>query len=81
MNRIFTELTKLQELLKTMAISNKDVMNLDEACIYLGVSKSYLYKLTSSNGIPHYKPSKKLIFFKRTELEEWVLKNPIHEIS
>lgn len=81
MQRIFTELTKVQELLSTIAINNKEIMNVDEASLFLKVSKSLLYKLTSTNGIPHYKPSKKLIYFKRTELEEWALRNPIHEIK
>lgn len=53
----------------------KEILSLQEACIYLCISQSYMYKLTSSRKIPHYSPMGKLIFFKRTELEEWVFKN------
>lgn len=75
--RLYSELKKLEDKLSIIAASVKEVMTLDEAAIYLGVSKSHLYKLTSSKKIPHYKPSNKLIFFKRVELEAWALSNQI----
>ena len=34
-----------------------------------------MYKHTSLNRIPHYKPEGKLIYFKRQELDEWMLRN------
>lgn len=66
----------------------KEVLSFDEARFYLdsinGVSSSYLYKLTSARKIPHYCPTGKLIFFKRSELDAWVFRNrrkPIDEIE
>ncbi len=56
-------------------ILQKEILSLQEACIYLCISQSHMYKLTSSRAIPHYSPTGKLIYFKRTELEQWVLKN------
>lgn len=53
----------------------KEVLSLQEACIYLCISQSYMYKLTSSRKVPHYSPLGKLIYFKRTELDEWILSN------
>jgi excisionase family DNA binding protein len=53
----------------------KEVLSLQEACVYLCISQSHMYKLTSSRSIPHYSPTGKLIYFKRTELDEWILKN------
>lgn len=55
-----------------MAINTKDVLTSDEAAVYLGVSKSFLYKLTMRKEIPHYKPNGKLCFFGRLELNRWV---------
>jgi excisionase family DNA binding protein len=52
----------------------KEILSLQEACVYLSISPSYMYKLTSSRKIPHYSPMGKLIYFKRIELDEWVLK-------
>lgn len=51
---------------------NKDIMNAAEAANYLSVTKGLLYKLTSTHRIPYYKPMGKRIFFKISELDEWV---------
>jgi excisionase family DNA binding protein len=48
-----------------------------EAHNYLSVSSSYLYKLTSTGMIRHYKPSGKLIFFEKKDLDSWLKKNPV----
>lgn len=65
--------TGLQKLL----IANKDVLTIDEVSAYTGLSKSYLYKLTSSNRIPFSKPFNKLVYFNRKEIEEWLLQNRV----
>lgn len=54
-----------------------NILTFEQACIFSGLSKSYLYKLTSAQKIPHYKPSGKLIYFNREELEAWLLSNRI----
>ena len=51
----------------------KRVLNFEEACEYLGYKKSYMYKLTSRNIIPHSKPNNKKMFFDRELLEQWML--------
>lgn len=50
----------------------KDIMNASEAASYLGMTKGLLYKLTSTHRIPFYKPMGKRIFFKASELDNWV---------
>lgn len=50
-----------------------------EACMYIGVSESMLYKLTANKEIPHYKPRGKMIYFAKEELDEWLLQN--HELA
>jgi len=50
----------------------KEVLTSDEAARYMGVSKSYLYKLTMRQEIPHYKPMGKMCYFNRLELEQWL---------
>ena len=49
----------------------------DEASAFLCLSKSYLYKLTSGNLIPHYKPQGKMLYFEKSELEAWLRQNPV----
>jgi excisionase family DNA binding protein len=57
--------------------NEKKVLTLDEACNFTGLSKSYLYKLTSSRQVPHFKPRGKLVYFDREQLEAWLLSNPV----
>ena len=63
--------------LEKMLFLTKDVLSFDEASIFLNLSKSYLYKMTSGNLIPHYKPQGKMLYFEKTELEAWLRQNPI----
>jgi len=42
---------------------------------YLEVSHSHLYKMTSSGTVPFYKPNGKKLYFKRGELDAWLLSN------
>lgn len=65
---------ELRELNNRLSLQ-KPVLNLDEASVLTGISKSYLYKLTSTGGIPCYKPQGKRLYFKRVELEDWMLSN------
>ncbi|MFZ4590921.1 MAG: helix-turn-helix domain-containing protein [Ignavibacteria bacterium] len=46
-----------------------------ETCLYLGISKAYLYKLTCMKQIPYYKPNGKMLYFKKTELDVWLFRN------
>lgn len=55
----------------------KEVLTSDEAARYMGVSKSYLYKLTMNQQIPHYKPMGKMCYFNRLELEQWLQNNRV----
>lgn len=58
-------------------LATKKVLSFEEAVQFTGLSKSYLYKLTSQQRIPHYKPSGKLIYFERNELERWLMQNRV----
>jgi excisionase family DNA binding protein len=61
--------------IETLLLSQKTVLNFDEVTAYTGLSKSYLYKLTCSGGIPCYKPQGKYIYFNKTEIDNWLLQN------
>ena len=58
---------RVSELEKMLFLS-KNVLSFDEASKFLNLSKSYLYKLTSGNLIPHYKPQGKMLYFEKAEL-------------
>ncbi|SDB26672.1 DNA binding domain-containing protein, excisionase family [Flavobacteriaceae bacterium MAR_2010_188] len=61
--------------LEKMLAGQKEVLTFNEACDYTGISRSYLYKLTSSGKIPHSKPNGKMLFFEKRKLVEWLLQN------
>ena len=61
--------------IETLLSSQKTVLNFDEVAAYTGLSKSYLYKLTCSGGIPCYKPQGKHIYFNKPEIDQWLLQN------
>ena len=62
-------------LLENTIFTTKRVFTFQEACMYIGVSESMLYKPTSSKEIPHYKPRGKMVYFAKEELDEWLLQN------
>ncbi|MDL5512690.1 helix-turn-helix domain-containing protein [Arenibacter sp. M-2] len=69
---------KLEEKLdriESLLLGSKKVLTMEEACDYTGISRSYLYKLTSRGEIPHSKPNGKMIFFDIDKLNEWLLQN------
>lgn len=53
----------------------KGTLNFKEAREYLDLSNSQLYKLTRNGDIPYYKPTGKLIYFNKQELDEWMCQN------
>jgi excisionase family DNA binding protein len=60
-----------------MNIKEKEFLNFKEIIELLGVSRSTLYKLSASGKIPHYKPTGGKLFFKRTEVLDWVKKRVV----
>jgi excisionase family DNA binding protein len=55
----------------------KTVLTFDEVVAYTGLSRSYLYKLTSAGLIPHSKPMGKQLYFNREEIDQWLLRNQV----
>jgi excisionase family DNA binding protein len=68
---------KRLEKIENLLLGQKDVFTVEECCRYTGLSKTYMYKLTSSNRIPHFKPHGKSIYFSKTEIDRWLMKNPV----
>jgi excisionase family DNA binding protein len=50
-------------------------LNTTEASQYLGLSKSYFYKLTSRNLIASYCPMGKKLYFLKSDLDAYALRN------
>lgn len=63
------------ENIEKLILTQKNVLNFSELKLYTNLSESYLYELTSSGGIPCYKPNGKKLYFKKQEIEDWLLSN------
>lgn len=72
---ILNKLTEIAEKLTEQNLFQKTVLNFNEACAYLDLSQSHLYKLTSARHIPHFCPQGKKLYFRRDELDSWLLRN------
>ena len=72
------DMKQVADLITANIISTtKEVLTSDEAAKYMGISKSYLYKLTMLRKVPHFKPNGKMCYFNRHELENWLQSNRI----
>ena len=68
-------LDKLHWLVEIALKNMERPYSVPRAAEYLGISKSFLYKLTYSNKITHSKPSGKLIYFQKSDLDKWAFGN------
>lgn len=65
------------EKMKNLVYASKEVLNLEEAAMFLGISKSSLYKMTHNQVIPYFKPNNKMVYFEKAELLKWLRQNPV----
>jgi len=72
MDEIIKKLTSIEQRIIEQNLLQKEIMNFSEACLYLDLSSSHLYKLTSANAIPCYCPQGKKLYFRRAELDLWL---------
>lgn len=71
------QITFLKKEIKQRNLYRKRLLTIEEASKISGVSKSYIQKLTASKQIPYSKPTGKLIFIHRKDLERFLSSNYI----
>lgn len=81
MEFIQIELKEIKELLKKQIIQQKEILTIEEASEFLGLSTSRLYKMTSNKEIPYYKPGGKKVYLNRKELEQWILNSRVASVN
>lgn len=59
----------------SVSSSEKEHLNTANAASYLGVSKSTIYKMVFNRRIPFYKPSGKLLYFLKSDLDKYISSN------
>ena len=71
---------KKSSLEQEQKLSKEEIISLSEAAKFLNVSKSCIYKITSQKQIPHYVPGGKKIYFRKEDLENWILKSKVDSV-
>ena len=75
--KYIAELEKRVRNLEDKFDSGKEVLTLQEAAQYMGIARSSLYKMTSNQTIPFYRPNGKLIFFEKDDILSWIRRNRV----
>jgi excisionase family DNA binding protein len=71
--QLLQEINSKLERIQEVMLVGKSVFSVEDVCRYTGLSKSYLYKLTSAGLIPYSKPVGKLVYFSKDEIDRWLL--------
>ena len=74
-------LNRLDQLEKLAVLSAKKALTVDDVSLLTGLSKSYIYSLTSTKQIPFYKPNGKQLYFDKADIEKWMLSNKVESIA
>ena len=72
---IMAELAKIKELITEQTLLKKEVLTLGETASYMQVSASHIYKLHCNGELSSYCPTGKKLYFKRSELDQFLLRN------
>jgi len=64
-----------ENFLSKQTFIEKEILSFKEALAYLDISPSSLYKLTSQRAIRYFKPNGGKVYFKKTDLDGWMLQN------
>ena len=75
--QIFKDIKGILESQNCLLQSQRNILTVEDLAVYAGITKGWIYKLTSAGLIPFYKsPTGKLIYFKRSEIDDWLFSKP-----
>ena len=77
MTKLIADLQKRVETLEDMLEAGKEVLTVEEAAKFMGMARSSLYKMTTDQTIPFYRPNGKMIFFEKSDILSWIRKNRV----
>lgn len=66
--------SKIEKDLRFLSVQKKEILTIADAALLLNLSTSQVYKLTMAGEIKFYKPHGKKIYFKRSDIDDWVFK-------
>lgn len=67
---------RLARIERLILISAKEALTVSEVALMLGISESRVRHLTSEKELPYYKQGKNT-YFKKSEIEKWMLSDKV----
>lgn len=67
----------IEKKLNEIKIIHKPILSVEDLSIYLDLSPEYIRKMTHNREIPHYKPNGKKLYFRKEEIDDWVLSSRV----
>ncbi len=74
------DMTSRIKTIEERLFTSKDKFTVPEACEYIGIAESTMYKLTCTRQIPHFKRGK-FIYFERKELDKWMSSHRVASVD
>lgn len=71
-NAIQEQLNRIETM---SVIAAKNVLTLEEAAIVMGLKKETVRRMMQKHTLPYYKPNANLVYFKKSDVEAWMLQN------
>lgn len=68
-------LERLDQIQQYLLLQVKQVLNIKEAAIILGMKPETVRVMVNKHTIPFYKPNRNLLYFRKEELEQWMMQN------
>lgn len=66
---------RLDKLERLIISSNKEILTTGECALLTGYSEAQQARMRIRREIPYYKPNGGKVFYKRSEIESWLLRN------
>lgn len=60
-----------------LKVYSKTLLSVKDLSKYLDISEGYIHKMTHNREIPFYKPNGKKLYFKRDEIDQWVINSKV----
>lgn len=74
-------LEAIKELKQVTLLGVKEVLDVNDLAALTGLSQARIHRLTSKRLIPYYKPNGGKLFFKKSEINAWLLRNRQDSVS
>jgi excisionase family DNA binding protein len=73
--RMRPKLRDLKSRISFTDIKDKEIMPLEEACVFINMEPAYMYQLIFKKTIPYHKPGGRLVYFERNDLLAFLKSN------